>query len=160
MSFSKSVIDLLQALEKAKQRVPLSKEDMEALTKFELDFPLHLLELEFGQDKAMSERLSIRRNMFLPEPELDDAEIKAVVNKILEVWALYNYHADFPHGLCLRKAYRLLLKVWDEKVMSCITGSFHFDFYDEELEKYVDPKADPETTYQAAEPIDRKDLPF
>ena len=157
MCFSMCVKNLLQALENAKQRVPMSQDDMETLRNYDFDYPIHLLELEFGEDKALSERLGVSRNMFPPEPELDDDEIKAVVNKILEVWALFNYYADFPHGLRLRKAYRSLLEVWDDQVMSCITGSFHFDFYDSELEKYVDANADPETTYQG---IDRKDLPF
>lgn len=147
MPFSKNVSNILGALENSKQRIPLSKSDLERLKACNADFPLYLLELEFCADKSMEERLGISKSMFIPEPELDNTEIKALVDKILDVWSEFNYFAEFPNGLPLRIAYKKLLEVWDEPVMSCMMGSFHFDFYAEELEQYVDLEADPDTIY-------------
>lgn len=151
MAFSNCVKELMVALEKAKQRVPMSKEGVKAINEYDFGFPVHLLELELCEDKELSGILGVSKQLFPPEPELDDAEIKAVVAKILEVWAEFNYYADFPHGLPLRKAYTTLLGVWDEKVMSSIFGTFHFDFYTEELDLYVEEDADPDTTFQEVE---------
>lgn len=139
MTFSQCVISALNQLENAKKRVP---PNMEELMNYESDFPLHILEIEFGEEKPLSERLGVSRGSFPPEVELDDDEVDAVVDKIIEVWGLFHYVADLPEGLPKRIAYSTLLSVWDEPVMLFTTGHFHFDFYQFELDQYVDKKSD------------------
>jgi hypothetical protein len=141
MTFSQCVVHALNELEKAKKRVP---PNMEELMNYESDFPLHILEIEFGEEKPLSERLGVSRGLFPPEVELDDDEVEAVVDKIIEVWAVFHYIADLPEGLPTRIAYTTLLSVWDEPVMLFTTGHFHFDFYQLELDRFVDKNSDQE----------------
>ena len=62
---------------------------------------------------------------------LEDDKIKAILDKILELWAAYHYYADMICEYPLRKAYTMLLDVWEESAPLYATGEFHFDFYSE-----------------------------
>jgi hypothetical protein len=90
--------------------------------------------------KPLSEHLGVSKELFPPSTQLEDDEIKIIVEKILDVWAVYHYLADLPEGLPIRIAYETLLSVWDETVSCFPVGNFHFDFYEINLEQYCNPK--------------------
>ncbi len=134
MDLNSHVTDVLQALDRAKSLVP---QDWEYLAQDE-NVLMQVMEIEYNQ-KPLGVHLGIDKEIFPAAELLEDDEIKAIVDKILDVWAAYHYFAHLPHGLPIRIAYSTLLGVWDETVMCCPVGEFHFDFYDLELEQYVNP---------------------
>lgn len=136
MITNSQVLKVIAALDESKARVPKC---MEELFNYADNFEVHILEIELAIEKPLSERLGVSRSLFPDADQLEDDEIHLIVKKILDVWAVYHYLADLPHGLPIRIAYRTLLSVWDESVMCLSTGHFHFDFYDQDLEQYVDP---------------------
>ena len=123
---------VLEALERAKTHVP---KDWDFLS-FDEDVVEQVYEMEYDL-QPLSQHLGVSRDLFPPVEQLECDEIKVIVDKILEVWAVYHYAADLPDGLPIRIAYTVLLSVWDEVVMCCPFGEFHFDFYDMDLEQYV-----------------------
>lgn len=125
---------LIEKLQHEKVRAP---KHWDQFLNPETNCDFHLLELEFGSEKPMSERLGILTESFPSPEELEDDEIKTIITMILEVWEHYHYVADFPTGLPYRTAYEALLSIWDEPVMCLASGHFHFDFYEMELEQYV-----------------------
>lgn len=137
MNSNHDVVEVLKALDRVKSLVP---KDWEYLSQDE-DVLFQVMEMEYNQ-KPLSEHLGIDKALFPPPENLEDDEIKAIVDKILETWAVYNYLADLPKGLPIRIAYTALLSVWDETVMSCPIGHVYFDFYEMELDKYVSPSKD------------------
>jgi len=104
-----------------------------------IDFSHKLLELELPE-KPLSERLGIKKESFPLSEELEEDEIKTIVNMILDLWEHYHYFAAFPDGLPYRIAYSALVSVWDEPVMCLSLGHLHFDFTHLELDQYVKPK--------------------
>ena len=136
MTSNLEVSKILLALDEAKARVPKC---MEELFNYEDNFEVHILEIELGIEKPLSERLGVSKSLFPDADQLEDDEISLIVEKILNLWAVYHYLADLPHGLPIRIAYRTLLSVWDEQVLCLSTGHFHFDFCDQDLDQYVDP---------------------
>lgn len=134
MNSNKDVVEVLEALDRAKAYVP---RDWEYLSNDE-EVMSQVIELEYKL-KPLSEHLGVMKELFPLSAELEDDEIKMIVEKILDVWAVYNYFADLPKGLPIRIAYETLLSVWDDTVSCCPVGRFHFDFYDLELEQYINP---------------------
>ena len=127
------VAEVLKALDSAKARVPtdwkyLSQDENIMFQVMEMDYLI----------KPLSEHLGVRKEVFPSSAELENDEISMIVEKILDLWATYHYHADLPEGLPIRIAYKTLLSVWDETVGCFPEGNFHFDFYEMELEQYID----------------------
>ncbi len=137
MNVNKNVAELLKALERAKGFVP---QDWDYIANDE-DVMTQVMELEYML-KPLGEHLGVSKELFPSSTELENDEIKIIVEKILELWAAYHYLADLPEGLPVRIAYETLLSVWDEVVPCCPEGNFHFDFYERDLAQYVNPKRD------------------
>lgn len=135
MSSSKSVEEVLDALERAKAHVP---QDWEYLAEDE-SIMEQVIEMEY-LPKPLSQHLGVSKELFPASEQLEEDEIKIIVDKILDVWAVYHYLADLPEGLPIRIAYETLLSVWDETVSCYPVGNFHFDFHSLELEKYINPQ--------------------
>lgn len=129
------IADVLNALDRAKAYVP---KDWDYLSQDE-NVMLEVMELDYDP-KPLGNHLGVNKDIFPAAAQLEDDEIKMLVDKILDTWATYNYIADLPEGLPVRIAYEALLSVWDETVTCCPFGSYHFDFYDQDLDQYVDPK--------------------
>lgn len=134
MKSTEEVTNVLTALDLAKAHVP---KDWEYLSTVE-EVQFQVMELEYNE-KPLCVHLGVSKDIFPPADQLENDEIKAIVEKIVEVWAVYNYIADLPDGLPVRIAYDTLLSVWDETVPCFPFGHFHFDFYELELQQYVDP---------------------
>lgn len=135
MNLNKSVSEVLKALDRAKAHVP---QDWENLSNDE-NVMSQVMEMEY-MPKPLGEHLGVSKELFPASTLLEDDEIKIIVEKILDVWAVYHYLADLPEGLPIRIAYETLLSVWDETVACFPGGNFHFDFYDLELEQYIKHK--------------------
>lgn len=144
MSFSFAVNQLLRELDKAASCPPAHMDETDGN---ELAFEVHIFELEFGDERPLSERLGISKSLFVPEPELDDDEVEAVVKRIIEVWELYHYYADLPASVPPRLAYTALLGVWDELVPCVMTGRYHFTLSNPELEPYFEKEFDQELPF-------------
>jgi hypothetical protein len=132
-----SVAEVLEALERSKVNVP---KDWDYLATDE-EVMFQVYEMEY-MEKPLSAHLGVDKEVFPPLGQLEDDEVKVIIDKILDVWAVYHYFADLPEGLPVRIAYETLLSVWDEVVSAFPVGEFHFDFYDRDLEQYVDHKSD------------------
>ena len=135
MNLNKNVIEVLEALDRAKAQVP---KDWEYISSDE-DVMSQVMEMEY-MPKPLSDHLGVSKELFPASTQLEDDEIKIIVEKILDVWAVYHYLADLPEGLPIRIAYETLLSVWNETVSCYPMGYFHFDFYEMELEQYVNHK--------------------
>ena len=135
MNLNKSVAEVLEALDRAKAHVP---QDWEYLSTDE-NVMSQVMEMEY-MPKPLGDHLGVSKELFPASTQLEDDEIKIIVEKILDVWAVYHYLADLPEGLPIRIAYETLLSVWDETVSCFPVGNFHFDFYEMELEQYVNHK--------------------
>ena len=132
MNTNKSLADILHALDRSKTNV---YKDQEYVAQDE-DVMMQVMELEFDL-KPLGEHLGMSIEQFPSVESLEDDEVKIIVDKILDTWAAYNYLADLPERLPIRIAYKTLLSVWSEYVPRMPTGNFHFDFYEDELEKYT-----------------------
>lgn len=130
---SKEIEPVLDILDEAIKKVPsyLAEWDENPA-----GFELHILEIEYGDEKPLGERLGVDKSVLPAAGELEEDEIDLLVEKIQDLWEAYHYLAEFPEGMPVRKAYEALLSVWDEPVMACTTGRFHFDFYGFEDGKY------------------------
>jgi len=132
---NKNITEVLEALDRSKANVPKNWEyladDEEVMSQ--------VIEMEYML-KPLSEHLGVSIELFPSTTELEDDEIKIIVDKMLDTWAVYHYFADLPKGLPIRIAYDTLLSVWDEIVSCYPEGCFHFDFYERELEQYIKPK--------------------
>jgi len=127
---------VLEIMEKAKARVPKNWAELQKIN----DFDVHLLEVEFAECKKLCDRFEIPLSLFPSIEKLEDDQIKTIVDKIQDLWAAYHYYPDLPEGLPIRIAYTTLLSVWDDEEFPCYsTGGFYFDFYELELEQYVNP---------------------
>jgi hypothetical protein len=135
MNLNKNVAEVLEALDRAKAHVP---QDWEYLSNDE-NVMSQVMEMEYML-KPLGEHLGVGKELFPDPTQLEDDEIKIIVEKILDVWAVYHYFAHLPEGLPIRIAYQVLLSVWDETVSCFPVGNFHFDFCDMELEQYVNHK--------------------
>jgi hypothetical protein len=124
---------VISALDRSKAQVP---KDWDYLSQ-DLNVMYQFFELDYNS-KPLSDHLGIGKELFPAAEQLEDDEIKTIVEKILETWAAYNYIADLPRGLPIRIAYKALLSVWDETVTCCPIGNYHFDFYEMELDRFVD----------------------
>lgn len=135
MNLNKNVAEVLEALDRAKAHVP---QDWEYLSNDE-NVMSQVMEMEY-MPKPLSDHLGVSKELFPPSTQLEDDEIKIIVEKILDVWAVYHYLADLPEKLPIRIAYETLLSVWDETVPCFPVGNFYFDFYEMELEQYINDK--------------------
>lgn len=126
------ITEVIKALDRAIENVP---KDWDYISQDE-EIASQVMELEYDC-KALSDHLGVPRDLFPPLEQLEEDEVKLIVEKILLTWAAYHFIADLPEGLPVRIAYSTLLRVWDEIVPCCPFGSFHFDFYDQELDQYV-----------------------
>jgi len=135
MNLNKNITEVLEALDRAKAHVP---KDREYLSN-DQSIMFQVMEMNY-KVKPLSDHLGVGKELFPPSVELEEDEIKIIVEKILDVWAAYHYFADLPKGLPIRIAYDVLLSVWDEEVSCFPFGDFHFDFYEMELEQYINPK--------------------
>ncbi len=125
MNINENVAEILQALDRAKTLVP---KDWEYLST-DNEIVSQVIEMEF-MPKPLSDHLGINKELFPSPAHLEDDEIKLIVDKILDTWAVYNYIADLPNGLSIRLAYEKLLSVWDETVPCFPFGNYYFDFYE------------------------------
>lgn len=132
MNLNKNVVEVVEAMDRAKANVP---QDWDYLSNDE-NVIFEVIEMEY-LPKPLSHHLGVGKELFPAAAELEDDEIKIIVDKILDLWATYHYLADLPKGLPIRIAYETLLSVWDETVACYPFGNFHFDFYELELDQYV-----------------------
>lgn len=132
MNLNSNIEDALQALDRAKTHVP---KDWDYLATDETVME-KVIEMEYFV-KPLGDHLGVSKDLLPPLSDLEEDEIKILVEKIIDVWAIYNYHACLPKGLPIRKAYETLLSVWEEPVSCFPTGGFYFDFYDLDLDQYV-----------------------
>lgn len=135
MNLNKDVSEVLQALDRAKASVP---QDWDYLSN-DPEIMSQVMEMEY-MPKPLSEHLGVSKELFPLSTQLEEDEIKLIVEKILDVWAAYHYLADLPEGLPVRIAYETLLSVWDETVPCFPFGNFHFDFYESDLKQYINPQ--------------------
>lgn len=139
MTLNFEVEEVLQALESAKARAPQVWEGL-------LEDPevmMQIMEMEYNV-KPLYEHLGIRKEVFPPVEKLECDEVKAIVEKILDVWSSFHYLADLPEKLPIRIAYTALLSVWEEMVMCCPVGNVHFEFHHMHLDKYINPDSERE----------------
>lgn len=130
---------LMQSLQRAREGAP--KNVGQTLIN-EASVDLHLQELDLWKtkvipDQSMGERLDIKLESFPAVEELEEDEIKSIVDMIVEVWSQYRCMANLPKGLPYRIAYNTLLSVWDEPVMIFSASHFYFDYYDQDLDQYI-----------------------
>jgi hypothetical protein len=129
------ITKLLEILDIAITKVP---PEIEAWRNYGGSIDLHLLEVELALEKPLCDRLGVSKGVFPPAEELEDHEIEAVISKIVELWECYHYHAEGLEEHTLPEAYDLLLSVWEDDVVICIAGNYHFEFY-KEYEESIDP---------------------
>ena len=130
LAMQEKVTQLLKVLDNAKKKAP---KEMAIWQNHKDNFPVHILEIELVTEKPLCERLGVSKGVFPPVESLEEDEVKVILDKTLELWAEYHYYADLIDEYPLRKAYRMLLNVWEEPVPLYATGEFHFDFYSEEI---------------------------
>lgn len=131
MEMDEGVMRVLQALEHSKTLVP---SDWDYLAEDEAVME-QVMEMNY-MERPLSEHLSVPYELFPALEELEDDEVKLIVDKIIDVWAAYNYFADLPDNLPIRIAYTTLLNVWDDIVGCYPTGRCHFDFSYLDYDKY------------------------
>lgn len=132
MTTNEHISEVLKALDRAKANVPKDwdyiSEDPSIMEQvYEMQYKL----------KPLGEHLGVSLKLFPSVEQLEDDEVKMIVDNILETWSAYHYNADLPQRLPIRIAYTTLLSVWDEVVGCFPFGNFHFDFYDLDLDQYV-----------------------
>jgi len=130
---------MIQSLQRAREEAP---KDLDKFLNGEPNFDLHLLEVESWKrnimsEQSMGERMGIKLESFPAADELEEDEIKTIVDLIVNIWAQYHCVANLPDGLPCRIAYQALLSVWDEPVMFFASGHFYFDYCDLDLEQYI-----------------------
>ncbi|MBS0636553.1 MAG: hypothetical protein JSS12_03500 [Verrucomicrobia bacterium] len=124
------ILEVLKALDRSVALAPTNSEELAN----DEDVFMQVIELDY-QEKPLSEHLGVSKEVFLPVQQLEDDEIALIVERILDAWDAYNYAAELPEGLPIRKVYETLLSVWDEKVPGIPFGTYHFDFYDSDFGK-------------------------
>ena len=97
MNSHTSVADVLAALERSKSFVP---KDWDYLATDE-DVMAEVMEMEY-MEKPLSAHLGVDKDLFPPVAELEEDEVKLIVDRILDLWAAYHYFADLPAGLPIR----------------------------------------------------------
>lgn len=127
-----NITDVIEALNRSKDNVP---KDWASLEQNE-EIMFQVMEMEY-QEKPLSSHLGVSKDVFPKLEELEEDEVKEIVEKIRETWAVYNYYADLPEGLPIRIAYDVLLSVWDDVVACYPFGNCHFDFHDRDLEQFI-----------------------
>jgi len=128
---------IVEILETAKGKVPSYMKDW----KDHGPSHAHLLELDLGDEKRLSEWLGVGRDVFPAVDTLEDREVELLVEKIQDLWGAYHFFADLLPQLTVRQSYDALLDCWKEIVPMYATGEFHFDFYElaMELEESTTP---------------------
>lgn len=138
MYLNKKMTKALEALEHSIKNVP---QDWNELCQNE-EVMEQVMEMAYDL-KPLSKQIGVSKNLLPAVVELEDDEIKQLVDKIRETWAAYHYFAEFPEGLNVRVAYECLLSLWDETVACCPEGNLHFDFsIMEQFDDLDDPSQD------------------
>ena len=132
LNLNENIASVIEALDRAKSQVP---PDWDSLSMDE-DSMCQVMEMEY-MEKPLSAHLGVNKELFPSLTQLEDDEVKIIVEKILEVWAVYHYHANLPNGLPIRIVYEVLLSVWDETVGLFPEGRCHFDFCELDLERFI-----------------------
>jgi hypothetical protein len=132
MENERNVDEVINALARAKENVP---KDWEYLARDE-SIAFEVMEYDY-KCKELGDQIGVSIDQFPPAEQLEEDEIKLIVDQMISAMQAYNYHADLPEGLPVRIAYKTLLGVWNEVVPLCPFGSFHFDFYDEDFDQYL-----------------------
>ncbi len=131
--------EIIQNLMRAKDEAP---RDLDQFINNDSNFDLHLLELDLWEmdvipEKSMGERMGIKLESFPEVEELEEDEIKTIVDGIVDIWSQYHCVANLPAGLPYRIAYETLLSVWNEPVTIFASGHFHFDYCDIDFDQYI-----------------------
>lgn len=131
--------EMIESLLRAKNEAP---KDLDKFLNMDSSFDLHLFELEMWEmnvtpEKSMGDRLGIKLESFPMTAELEEDEIKAIVDKIIEVFALHHCIPDLPVGLPCRIAYEALQSIWNDPVTIFASGHFHFDFCSLDLDQHI-----------------------
>lgn len=65
---------------------------------------------------------------FPPEEQLEDEEIRGIIDAFVEMLQTRNMSVDMPEKVPLRKAYPIIINLLNEEAWYFPTGTFHFDF--------------------------------
>ncbi|MEM6321234.1 MAG: hypothetical protein AAF960_26490 [Bacteroidota bacterium] len=119
----KYVQQLLENLEHIK-KVPPPQTDYANLypnhpaLEYGLDY---IVEWEMAPQVSMNELFQFEAANFPPAEKLTSPQMQALVDKILEVWAAFNFWATLHEGLPIDKVYTVLAKFWKEEPVTYVS---------------------------------------
>ena len=112
--------------------------------KMQLDPELEVVrgaeEYLYGTPYKLSSLLGLNKNAFPPVEKSNTEQLKKLVIEIENLWAEFNFYADFPDGLPADYRYKLLLGKWDTEVQYVSIGNIHMEFCDYDTENCPFPK--------------------
>jgi hypothetical protein len=92
-----------------------------------LNSPYHKLEEILGIDSAW----------YPPFELLSEEEVKAILEKTLELWTKFNFEADLPENLPLSTKYKIIVDKLKEETQYVSEGTIHFEFCDYDVENCI-----------------------
>lgn len=126
---------LLEDLANAKSKVPPPKD-------YALLYPEHpaadpqydgeldyIIAWEMGEEYQMSELFEIESSAFPPAEQLTAEQAEALCEAILDLWAAFNIHADFPENIPPKLLYKALRNKWEGEPIGYVPeGTMHLEF--------------------------------
>ncbi len=128
----KYVNQLIEELEKLKANKP-DKPNVNILYPDHpaLDYGLdYIAEWECAPMVPMAELMGFGQENLPIVDRLTESQALAINEKILDVWLVFNFYADFPDGLPELTKYKIIRKRWGEDVQYISEGMCHFEFCD------------------------------
>lgn len=90
----------------------------------------HIAEWKCAPYQPFEKLLGLTADQFPPIEKLRHDEIELLVEKLLQLWAAFNFHADFPNDLPNYLKYQLMINKLSEEVQYVSSGTIHFEFCD------------------------------
>lgn len=128
---------LLEDLAAAKSRVPDVPKCLYDDYGPELSY---VVEWERAPYRKMSELFGIPKEAFPPVEQLNESDLKKIVEAVLDLWQAFNFVAELPDRLPARWAYKVLVERWDEEVQYLSEGTMHIEFCSYETQSCPFPK--------------------
>lgn len=119
----KYIEQLLNDLEAAKKKKP-AKPNIKALYPDHpaLDYGLdYIAEWEMAPQVLMAELFGIAANQFPPAEKLTGKQMVLLVDKILELWFVFNFDTIIPDGVPIEIVYSAIIKRWKEEPVTYIS---------------------------------------
>lgn len=91
----------------------------------ELDY---VIEWENNPSKPMGEWFGLSQEQFPPVEKLSDSQIEEINTAFAELWAAYNFYAQFPEKTPEPRRYQLYRKFINENVVWASQGASFIDF--------------------------------